>query len=250
MKRDELLHYLNKYLNSESISDYCPNGLQVAGSDEITNIVCAVTASEVVIDHAIEQGADCVLVHHGYFWKGEDSCITGIKRNRLAKLLKHNINLVVYHLPLDVHPDLGNNKQLAEKLDITITDSLDPKLDNLVLLGTLNEKLSGPEFADKIEMALQRKPLHLPGNDRPIQTVAWCTGAGQSFIELAAKHNVDAFISGEVSEHTYHASQEYGIHYFAAGHHASERYGIQALGHHIEDKFELTQSFFDIDNPV
>lgn len=245
-----LHHYLNQLLEVEKTHDYCPNGLQVEGKEQISKVVTGVTASQALIDAAVDADADAILVHHGYFWKGENPCLTGMKRQRLAKLLTHNINLYAYHLPLDIHPQLGNNAQLAKLLGINVQGALDP-LDkrNVSLRGELSDALSGEAFANHITQCLGRAPLHEPA-DKPIKTLAWCTGGGQGYIESAANQGVDAFISGEASEQTIHTAREMGLHFYAAGHHATERYGAKALGEHLAAELDLTVEFIDIDNPV
>ncbi|WP_448212131.1 Nif3-like dinuclear metal center hexameric protein [Colwellia sp. MEBiC06753] len=252
MLRAEFEQYLFELLKPQQIADFCPNGLQVQGSDEVINIVTGVTATEALIDQAIALNADTILVHHGYFWKGESQTITGMKYNRIKKLLEHNINLFAYHLPLDIHPELGNNAQLAKLLGIKVTGPLE--LGNPLSVGVQGElafNISGESFSQLISQKLERQCLHIaPPSNKPIKTVAWCTGGGQSYIEQAASQGIDAFISGEASEQTTHVARELGIHFFAAGHHATERYGAKALGEHVALEFGLNVDFIDIDNPV
>lgn len=248
---DSLCEYLNVLLHPELFSDYCPNGLQVSGKKEIERLVTGVTASQALIDAAIEVGADAILVHHGFFWKGENPCITGYKRDRLAALIKNNVNLIAYHLPLDAHHEFGNNVQLARLLGLSDIDHFSAgEQPALGCYGVLTKPCDGDQFALHIETQLQRRPLHIPGKAREIKHVAWCTGAAQDFIDAAAAHNVDAFITGEVSERTVHIARETGLHFYAAGHHATERYGVQSLGEHLAKEFKLQHEFIDIDNPV
>ena len=237
---DELLVYQGE--------DYCPNGLQVAGRDEINHIVCGVTASEELIRASVEKGADAVIVHHGYFWRGEDMSIRGMKKKRLGLLLRHDINLLAYHLPLDVHPLLGNNAQLAKRLELTVEGILPPPA--LGNYGSLPTASSPEEFARRIERVLNRRPLHLSGGNRRIRRVAWCSGAGQKFITEAKLLGAEAYLSGEVSEQTYHFACENEIDYYAVGHHASERYGVQALGETLAARFQLKYDYVESDNPV
>ena len=252
MKRQDLQQVLTEILQPERIKDFCPNGLQIQGSDNITKIITGVTASQALIDAAIEKGADTILVHHGYFWKNESYCITGMKHKRIKALLDNNINLFAYHLPLDIHETLGNNAQLAKLLDISITGPLE--LDNPVsvsIQGEVAEVMSGEQLATKISTTLNRQCLHIPASsNKPIKTIAWCTGGGQDYVELAAEQGIDAFITGEVSEQTTHIATELDIHCFAAGHHATERYGIKALGEFLQCKYQLDVEFVDINNPV
>ena len=247
----ELTRYLDTLLEITQFSDYCPNGLQVEGRDTVYKIVTGVTASRALIQAAAEQRADALLVHHGFFWKGENPCIVGMKANRVRDLLCYNINLLAYHLPLDAHPTFGNNVMLAEKLNIRLTGTLETgHKPAIAFVGELAEPVSGAVFAETISTKLDRKPLHIAGSKRPITKIAWCTGAAQQFIQQAALAQCDAFISGEVSESTFHFAQENDIHYFAAGHHATERYGIQALGAHLAQQFDVEHQFIDIPNPV
>ncbi len=238
-------------LEPHNYNDYCPNGLQVAGRSEVHTIVSGVTASQALIEAAVDVGADAIVVHHGYFWRGEDPCVVGMKRRRLGLLLKHDISLIAYHLPLDAHPELGNNVQLAKQLGITVQGGLEPNNPRSVgNVGILAAPQPAPVFADHIAKVLGRRPLLELGHDRPIQRIAWCTGAAQSYIEKAAALGVDAFLSGEVSEPTILAARELGLHYIAAGHHATERYGVQALAAALATQFDLNHQFIDIDNPA
>ncbi len=249
VRRDELLRYLHELLNVDAFSDYCPNGLQVEGRAEIHTLVCGVTACQALVDAAVTAGADALLVHHGYFWKGEQPTITGLKRRRVQALLAAGINLLAYHLPLDAHPRLGNNAQLAQRLGLTASDGLagEPAI---VLAGSVDEPVSGEGFAARIADRLQRAPLHIPGRAAEIRRIAWCSGGAQGYIEQAAALGVDAYLTGEVSEQTVHIARETGLHFFAAGHHATERYGAQALGAHLAARFALQVDFVDIDNPA
>jgi len=247
----DLLGYLDELLNVHAFDDYAPNGLQVEGRGQIKKIIGGVTASQALVDAAIERQADAVLVHHGYFWKGEDPCVTGIKRRRLQALLAADISLLAYHLPLDAHPELGNNAQLARLFDCSVEGSFGGRGGHdLVLYGEFTQPLMASEFKKVIADRLGREPLHLPGKDRPLRRIAWCSGGAQSYFEAAVAMGVDVYISGEVSEQCTHLARESGVHYFAAGHHATERYGVQALGQHLSERYELTFEFVDIDNPV
>jgi dinuclear metal center YbgI/SA1388 family protein len=248
----ELVAHANKLLGIDSFSDYCPNGLQVQGRPEVETLIGGVTACQALLDAAVERGADAVLVHHGYFWKGEDPRIIGMKHRRLVTLLRHDISLIAYHLPLDAHPELGNNAQLARLLDLTVTETVggSGRTPGLVMLGAPAAPIAGDAFAAHLADRLGREPLHIAGNDAPIRRLAWCTGAAQSYIELALDVGADAFLTGEASEQTVHFARENGLHFFAAGHHATERHGVQALGAHLAEKFTLTFAFADIDNPV
>jgi dinuclear metal center YbgI/SA1388 family protein len=247
----DLVEYTNTLLGIAGFRDYCPNGLQVEGRQEVVRLVSGVTASMALIEAAIEARADALLVHHGYFWKGEDACITGMKQRRLRRLLGADISLLAYHLPLDAHARLGNNTQLARVLGLEPEGSFGSEPDlQLGQYGHLSPALDGAALAAHLEQRLGRAPQHIPGSAERIETVGWCTGAAQSWIEAAAARGLDAFISGEISEQTVHVVRETGIHYFAAGHHATERYGVRALGQHLAEHFDLVHEFVDITNPV
>jgi len=242
---------LNTLLRPEQFKDYCPNGLQVEGRGEVSTLITGVTACKALIDRAISEHADMLLVHHGYFWRGEDPSVTGIKRARIQALLANDISLFAYHLPLDVHPELGNNVQLGRLLGLQPSGEFaNYQGRNVGLIGSLESSCSIPEFTGLLESRLHRKPLVIEGDRTQINTVAWCTGAAQNYIEEAVDAGADAFVTGEVSESTVHIARESGIAFFSAGHHATERYGVQALGSYLADQFQLQHSFIDIDNPV
>lgn len=245
-----LVEEADRFLNAARIGDYCPNGLQVEGRPQVRRIVSGVTASQALLDAAVEAEADVVLVHHGYFWKGEDACITGIKRRRLQTLLSHDISLLAYHLPLDLHPEVGNNVQLARQLDITIEGPLDADNPKVVgLLGSLAEPVSARDFARRVQEVLGREPLLVEGAGM-IRRIGWCTGGGQGYIDNAIAAGVDLFLTGEASEQTFHSARENGISFIAAGHHATERYGVQALGEYLARRFAVEHLFIDCPNPI
>ena len=246
----DLLNYSNNMLEIERFKDYCPNGLQVEGKAEIKKIISGVTASQALIDAAIKEKADALLVHHGYFWKGEDQRIIGLKYQRIRSLLDAGISLLAYHLPLDAHPLYGNNAKLAEILDLEIAGSFPSESDGVGMYGRLKTPASAVEFSQKITSILGRDPLHIGEGSKQIQSIAWCSGAAQGYIEAAAELGVDAYLTGEISEQTVHIAREYGMHFYAAGHHATERYGVQALGDHLAAHFDVSHKFIDIPNPV
>ncbi|AXO89692.1 Nif3-like dinuclear metal center hexameric protein [Pseudomonas sp. K1(2024)] len=245
-----LVEEAERYLGSAKIQDYCPNGLQVEGRAQVRRIVTGVTASQALLDAAVEADADLVLVHHGYFWKGESPCITGIKQRRIKTLLKHDISLLAFHLPLDVHPEVGNNVQLARQLDITVEGPLDPDNPRVIgLIGSLAEPMAASDVARRVHEALGREPLLIEGPGL-VRRVGWCTGGGQGYIDAAIAAGVDLFISGEASEQTFHSARENGVSFIAAGHHATERYGVQALGDYLARRFALEHLFIDCPNPI
>ncbi len=248
MQRTELESYLNLYLDVARFRDYCPNGLQVEGRAEVRVIVSGVTASLALVRAAIERGADALLVHHGYFWRGEDARVTGTRRGRLATLLANDLNLFAFHLPLDAHPDVGNNAQLARELELPYAGTFGEQ--GLAAHGEFAAPPTVGELGRRIGARLNRAPQIIGDEDKPVKRVAWCTGAAQGFLEDAVRLGVDAYISGEISEQTVHLARESGVAYIAAGHHATERYGIRALGEHLAARFNLEHHFVDIANPV
>ncbi|WP_120997072.1 Nif3-like dinuclear metal center hexameric protein [Stutzerimonas urumqiensis] len=247
---DALVREADRYLDAQAFRDYCPNGLQVEGRPQVRRIVTGVTASQALLDAAVDAEADVVLVHHGYFWKNEDARVIGMKQRRLKTLLNHDISLLAYHLPLDVHPEVGNNVQLARLLDLVIEGPLDPtERASVGLVGALETPLSPVDFHRRVHEALGREPLMIAG-DQPIRRIAWCTGAAQGYIDKALAAGVDAYLTGEVSEPTVHTARENGLSFFAAGHHATERYGVQALGDYLARHFAIEHLFIDCPNPV
>jgi len=252
MNRNEFEIYLNNLLKPELIKDYCPNGLQIQGKNNINKVLTGVTASQALIDQAIKEKADAIVVHHGYFWKNESYVIRGMKHQRIKAIMDHDINLFAYHLPLDIHADLGNNAQLAKLLGIKVTGPLE--LGNplsVAIQGMFDNAIDASALAQQIGSDLNRPCLHIaPPSNKAIKTVAWCTGGGQDYIEMAAEQGIDAFITGEASEKTTHIAREMDIHFFAAGHHATERYGVKALAEHLSNELSLDTLFVDIDNPI
>jgi dinuclear metal center YbgI/SA1388 family protein len=251
LRLSELSLYLKEYLSVDKIKDYCPNGIQVEGRDQVKRIVGGVTASQALIDEAIRKNACAVLVHHGYFWKGEAQPITGIKKKRIKQLLINDVSLLAYHLPVDVHAECGNNVQLAKALDIEITGPLEVGNPRSVgLVGKLRKPMTVQSFSEHVSTVLGRACEFIGDREKIIEQIGFCTGAAQGMIDLAVSQNLDAYLSGEISEPTVHVARETGVAYFAAGHHATERGGIQALGQHLADRFDIEFEFIDIDNPV
>jgi len=248
--RDDLAKYLAQTLDITRFRDYCPNGLQVEGRRRIAKLVTGVTASVALIEAALSVGADAILVHHGYFWRGEDPRVIGPKHKRLKLLLGADLNLFAYHLPLDMHAEMGNNAQLAKRLGL-IPDGRFAE-DELGWLGRPADVLvqSVEQLVHSIAARLNRKPLVIGAPERPIGRVAWCTGAAQGMLADAIAAGADTFLSGEISEPTVHLAREAGVTYIACGHHATERYGVQAVGAHLAGRFGLEHRFIDIDNPV
>lgn len=245
--RQELTDFLDATLQPGNFSDYCPNGLQVQGRARIRKLVCGVTASAALIDAAVAAKADAILVHHGYFWRGEDPCLTGMKYERIARLVRAGVNLYAYHLPLDAHAELGNNVQLAARLSLPVSGRCGA--DGLVFYADLDKPTSVRSLSVRVRKALERPPL-VVGPDQPLRRIAWCTGGAQDYIDTARDAGADAFISGEISERTTHTARERGITYLAAGHHATERYGVQAVGSAVAQALGLAVDFIDDPNPV
>ena len=242
----EIEGYCNSLLNIEGFRDYCPNGLQVdAGRRTIRRLATAVSASLEVIEEAAAWGADLLLVHHGYFWKGEAEPLVGVKGGRVRLLIKSEISLMAYHLPLDAHPELGNNRGLGDALGLQSEPVED---DALLWFASMPDPISGDELAGRLADALGQPPRHLAAKG-DIEKLVWCTGAAQGGIEKAAALGAQGYISGEVSEQTYHLARELGIHYFGAGHHATERFGVRALGVHLCRHFGIEHRFIDQENP-
>ncbi len=248
-QRGEIESHLAAWLAVDQFKDYGPNGLQVEGRAEVHRVVSGVTASLALIEAAVAARADLILVHHGLFWRGQDGRVTGWLRRRLALLLAHDINLLAYHLPLDAHPDCGNNAQLGRRLGL-LADARFGEQD----LGFIGPAPAGVADVQGLVrcagQALARPPLLLPGDGRPLRRVAWCTGGAQGFFEAAIAAGADAFITGEVSEPQLHLARETGVAFLACGHHATERYGAPALGDHLALQFGLQHQFIEIDNPA
>lgn len=248
MELNDLTTYLAQILQPERFNDYCPNGLQVEGRREVRKIVTGVTANKDLIDAAISRQADLILVHHGYFWRGESQPIVGMKKRRIQALLTHDISLMAYHLPLDAHPEFGNNVMLGKQLGLEITRWLDDK--HMLAVCDLPQAITLGELCALVQTKLGRTPQLIGQSERHIRTVAWCTGAAQGYIDQAIEANVDVYISGEISEQTVHSVRESSTSYISAGHHVTERYGVAALGEHLAKKWGILHEFIEIYNPV
>lgn len=248
--REQLSEYLACLLDIKRIRDFSPNGLQVEGRGRIARLVTGVTASAALIDAALADGADAILVHHGYFWRGEDGRITGTRRRRLKSLLANDINLYAYHLPLDIHPELGNNAQLGLRLGLVRQEQFGEN--DLGWLGLPDDPQlrTVGDLALRIEQRLGRTPMLIGDAQQPAGRIGWCTGAAQGYLDDAIAAGASTYLSGEISEQTVHLARESGVAYLACGHHATERYGVQALGEHLAAHFGIRHRFIDIDNPV
>ncbi len=248
--RNDLAKYMARTLDITRFRDFCPNGLQVEGRQEIKTLVTGVTASQSLLEAAIQMGADAILVHHGYFWRGEDARVIGQKHKRLKLLLASDVNLFAYHLPLDMHAEYGNNAQLARRLGLRVESRFGE--DDIGWLGVMADASLSTvaDLAQQIERQLGRRPLVIGDPAQKLGPVAWCTGAAQSLLVDAIAAGANVYLSGEISEPTVHLARESGVAYLACGHHATERYGVQALGEHLAVQFGITHHFIDIDNPV
>jgi dinuclear metal center YbgI/SA1388 family protein len=248
MLLNELRDYNASLLQTNLFKDYCPNGLQVEGRAEVQRIATGVTASQQVLDAAIAWGADAILVHHGYFWRNEEATIVGIKKKRIAQLLRNDVSLLAYHLPLDAHAELGNNAQLGKLLGLVGQGRFGEQ--NIAWMGMLERPQPLVQFAQQVAHDLQRTPQVIGDGAQSISKVAWCSGGAQNYFEVAIAQGVDAYITGEISEQNFHLANETGVAFIAAGHHATERLGIQALGEHLASRFSIEHRFFDQANPV
>ena len=250
-KLQDIIQWCDQTLKSTEFKDYAPNGLQIEGKTEVHKILAAVTASQDAIDAAIRENADLLLVHHGYFWKGEAYPITGMRGKRIKSLIQHDISLLAYHLPLDSHPSLGNNAAIADLLKLERIEALDPSERHPIgNIGYLNQPMPVEEFKKFVSEKLKFDVTHLPADKNMIEKVGFCTGGAQDFIVKAAEQGCDAYISGEVSERTFYEAKELGVHYFACGHHATERYGVQRLGQAISEQFDIEYVYFELNNPI
>jgi len=247
----DIVEFSDELLNVSQFTDYCPNGLQVEGNLTVKKIVSGVTASQALIDGAIELNADLLLVHHGFFWRGENAAIVGLKKKRIHALMMNNISLLAYHLPLDAHKLYGNNAQLVERLALQSVASFGGDGSDIGLIAEAESSLTAQEFGARLQSVLGRQPTHLSAfENKQVKTIAICSGGAQSYFESAIAAGVDAFITGEVSEQSYHLAMESGVDFFAAGHHATERYGVQSLAKLLVEKFSVEHEYLDINNPI
>ncbi|QQT93263.1 Nif3-like dinuclear metal center hexameric protein [Acinetobacter johnsonii] len=250
-KLQDIIQWCDQTLKSPEFKDYAPNGLQIEGKTEVHKILAAVTASQDAIDAAIRENADLLLVHHGYFWKGEAYPITGMRGKRIKSLIQHDISLLAYHLPLDSHPSLGNNAAIADLLELERIETLDPSERHPIgNIGYLNQPMPVEEFKTFVSEKLKFDVTHLPADKTMIEKVGFCTGGAQDYIVKAAEQGCDTYISGEVSERTFYEAKELDVHYFACGHHATERYGVQRLGQAISEQFDIEYVYFELNNPI
>lgn len=248
IERDTLLSHLHQMLEADRFKDYGPNGLQVEGKARIHKVVTGVTASLAMIEAAVAEGADALLVHHGLFWRGQDGRVTGWMRQRLAKLLQHDINLIAYHLPLDAHASLGNNAQWGQRLGWVADTRFGDQ--NLGFMGPAPAGLGFDALLQQLRQVMGREVTGIPGDGRPIQRVAWCSGGAQGYFEQAIAAGADVFLTGEISEPQAHYAQETGVAFIACGHHASERWGVQAVGEHLAQRMGVVHTFIDLPNPA
>jgi dinuclear metal center YbgI/SA1388 family protein len=244
----EMICYVNQLLRVDEFADYCPNGLQLQAATSVTRVASAVTASMAAIERAAALGADLLLVHHGYFWKGEAAPLVGIKGRRVARLFAESLSMAAYHLPLDAHPEYGNNAQLAIRLDIREAGAV--AADGLLWRGVLPRPMAAAEFVEWVTGRLGRAPMVPCARAAPVRHLAWCTGGAPGYFERAIELGVDAYLTGEANEPVTHLARESGLLFMAAGHHATERYGVQALGEHLAERFAIEHRYLELDNPV
>jgi dinuclear metal center YbgI/SA1388 family protein len=251
VSRTELLSALDESLQPQLFKDYGPNGLQVEGRASVERLVTGVTASLALIEAAIEARADAVLVHHGLFWRGQDGRVTGWLKRRLQLLLAHDINLLAYHLPLDAHAEWGNNAQLALRLGVSVLPGAAGRFgeQSLGWIGTV-PVMTLADWGQRVQGLVQRGITCVGDADKPIERVALCTGGAQSYFEAAIAAGADVFVTGEISEPQAHYAREMGVAYIACGHHASERYGVQAVGEALAQRLGIEHQFIEIDNPA
>jgi dinuclear metal center YbgI/SA1388 family protein len=248
MELTELLDYTGQLLEVSRFRDYCPNGLQVEGRSQVKRIVAGVSASMALLEAAVDRDADAILVHHGWFWKSDEARVTGVRKRRLAFLLERDISLLAYHLPLDAHPELGNNASLAKLFGLEIKSWFGEQ--QIAVVGEWKPGGSLGDFSAMVSAQLVRQPMVIGDLSKNIRRVAWCSGAAQDYLAQAVDLGVDVYLTGEISEHTVHLARESGVAFVAAGHHATERYGVKALGEHLAGQFGIECEFVDLDNPV
>jgi dinuclear metal center YbgI/SA1388 family protein len=246
--RLEIESFLRELLSVDRFKDYGPNGLQVQGTDQVRKIASGVTASLAFIDAAIDAGADTLLVHHGLFWRGQDGRLTGWLRERVARLIRADINLLAYHLPLDAHDRLGNNAQLGLRLGWHAQERFGDQ--DLGFIGNGEQPVNLDQLRDRVRLALGREPVYEAGDGRPLRRLAWCTGGAQGYFEAAIAAGADAFLTGEISEPQAHLARETGVAFLACGHHATERFGAPAVAAEVATRFGLEHVFIEVPNPA
>ncbi len=243
----ELIRYIDDTINAKPIDDYCHNGLQLEGKPEVARLVSGVTLCSELIAAAIASKADAILVHHGLFWKGEGLRLGGLKRERLKQLLQHDIAVIAYHLPLDFHPVFGNNALIARGLGLEAETVIGRSAG--VLIANSPAPLSLDQFKSRLQSLVGQNVDVAEGDGRTLKRIGICSGGAQKYFDLAIDAGCDAYITGEKSIGCYHSAQESGVHFLAAGHHATERFGVQALGEHLAEHFKIEHRFVDTPNP-
>jgi dinuclear metal center YbgI/SA1388 family protein len=243
--RDEIVAYATELLEIERFPEFAPQGLQVVGSADVTTIACGVSCSRELFERAVELHAELVLVHHGLFWRNEPLVVDARLRGRLETLFRGDASLVAYHLALDAHPELGNNAQLAGRIGAAPVAPFET-----VGLGCTIGPLSLEELVGRVETAVERAPLVLRGGDGEVRRLAISTGGAGHDLVHAAHQGYDALLTGEPEEPNAATAREVGVHLIAAGHHATERFGVQALAAHLAERFDLAWQYVEVDNPV
>lgn len=246
--RSDIDVYLSAVMQAATFKDYGPNGLQIEGRERVGRLVSGVTASLALIESAIAVQADALLVHHGLFWRGQDGRLTGWLKQRVQRLMAHDISLFAYHLPLDAHAEFGNNAQFGRRIGVNADARFGDQ--SLGFVGSLEQPMTTPDLLGRLRQISSRTPAHVEGDGRALRRVAWCTGGAQAYFEGAIAAGADVFITGEMSEPQVHLARETGVAFIACGHHASERYGVQALGSHIAEHFGIEHRYIEIDSPA
>lgn len=246
-KRNEIIQYMNEILTPENFNDYCVNGLQVEGKPDIEKIALGVSVSERMFKAALAEKADMILVHHGLFWRSDPHPLhlTGLLYRRLKLLMDAKINLVGYHLPLDAHPEIGNNAQILKNLGMTQLEAVD-----VGFLGELPRAMDFHAFHQRVDEKLDTRAFVLPYGPSRIQKALVISGGSSPEFELAANYDAEVFIGGDIRENVVRSVEEVGINFINAGHYNTEKFGIQALGARIQEKFDIPCAFIDIPNPV
>ncbi len=247
VKRDEIIDYIHELLNVDEFDDYCVNGLQIEGKSEIQNIIFGVSASQRLFTDALSRKADMIIVHHGLFWKSDPSpfALTGIFRERVALLLKNDINLLGYHLPLDAHPDIGNNAQIMKQLNITPIEPVE-----VGFLGKLGQPIQFNQFVDLVNQKLETEAQVFSSGTNSVKNILVMSGGSSRYYQLALEKNADTFIGGDIKENIVRELEEVGLNYINAGHYNTEKFGVQELSAKIAQRFKVNCEFIDIPNPV
>jgi dinuclear metal center YbgI/SA1388 family protein len=251
--RDDIISFCDDLLHTSSFGDYCPNGMQVEGAREVSSVAMAVSSTLEVFQRAVQAGAQLLLVHHGLYWRTTPQVVTGSMRTRLGTLLAADVSLVTYHLPLDAHRELGNNALLARGLELEVEpDTVFAPHDghSIGCVARPAQPLPASALAEQVGALVERTPLVLGAEVTQVRRVAICSGGGAGYLQEAADLGADVLLTGEPTEPLHAAASELGMAVIAAGHYATETFGVRALGERIASEFAVTASFIDVANPV